>query len=179
MKSTGARHEARSGCGDQGRAGPLRRRPVAIESFRTRSEDPGCPEPSEYRAGLWTVDANGGTPVAVTTDAPTDWSPEWSPDGEWLYFSSDRGGTTNLWRIAIDQRTGSARVAPQAITSSLTGVGYARFAADQRRIAVMAFSRSFELSLAPFDPSGGKVVATPAVRSPSLGWCSPSASRVP
>jgi Tol biopolymer transport system component len=124
---------------------------------------------------LWTVDANGGTPVAVTTDAATDWSPEWSPDGEWLYFSSDRGGTTNLWRIAIDPRTGSPRGAPQAITSSLTGIGYARFAADQRRIAVMAYSRSYELSLAPFDPSGaGKIGATAAVRSPSLGWCSPS-----
>ena len=112
---------------------------------------------------LWTVDASGGTPVAVTRDAATDWSPEWSPDGEWLYFSSDRGGTMNLWRIAIDQRTGSPRGAPQAITSSLTGIGYARFAADQRRIAVMAYSRSHELSLAPFDPSGaGKVGATAA-----------------
>ena len=124
---------------------------------------------------LWTVDANGGTPVAVTKDAATDWSPEWSPDGEWLYFSSDRGGTMNLWRVAIDQRTGSPKGAAQAITSSLTGIGYARFAADQRRLAVMAYSRSYELSLAPFDPLGGvKVGPTAAVRSPSLGWCSPS-----
>jgi Tol biopolymer transport system component len=124
---------------------------------------------------LWTVDANGGPPVAVTQDAATDWSPEWSPDGEWLYFSSDRGGTMNLWRIAIDQRTGSPRGAAQAITSSLTGIGYARFAVDQRRLAVMAYSRSYELSLVPFDPSGGgKVGPTAAVRSPSLGWCAPS-----
>ena len=107
---------------------------------------------------IWTVDANGGTPVAVTQDAATDWSPEWSPDGAWLYFSSDRGGTMNLWRVAIDRRTGSPRGAPQAITSSLTGIGYARFAADQRRLAVMAYSRSYELSLAPFDPAErGKV----------------------
>ena len=124
---------------------------------------------------LWTVEANGGTPVAVTKDAATDWSPEWSPDGEWLYFSSDRGGTMNLWRIAIDQRTGSPRSAVQAITSSLTGIGYARFAVDQRRLAVMSYSRSYELSLVPFDALGGvKVGPTAAVRSPSLGWCSPS-----
>ena len=109
----------------------------------------------QQRDLVGTINTNGGTPVAVTKDAATDWSPEWSPDGEWLYFSSDRGGTMNLWRVAIDQRTGSPRGAPQAITSSLTGIGYARFAADQRRIAVMAYSRSHELSLAPFDPSGG------------------------
>ena len=124
---------------------------------------------------LWTVEANGGTPVAVTKDAATDWSPEWSPDGEWLYFSSDRGGTMNLWRVAIDQRTGSPKGAAQAITSSLTGIAYARFTADQRRLAVMSYSWSYELSLAPFDALGGvKVGPTAAVRSPSLGWCSPS-----
>ena len=124
---------------------------------------------------IWTVDANGGTPVAVTKDAATDWSPEWSPDGQWLYFASDRGGTMNLWRVAIDQQSGSPKSDPQAITSSLTGIGYARFADDQRRVAVMAYSRSYELSLASYDLSGGvKVGASAPVRSPSLGWCSPS-----
>ena len=116
----------------------------------------------------------GGTPIAVTQDAATDWSPEWSPDGAWLYFSSDRGGTMNIWRVAIDRRSGSAGGAPQAITSSFTGIGYARFAADERRLAVMAYSRSYELSLAPFDATAGKVGPEAPVRSPSLGWCSPS-----
>ncbi len=123
---------------------------------------------------IWTVDARGGTPVAVTKDAATDWSPEWSPDGAWLYFSSDRGGSMNLWRVGIDQRSGSPAGAPQAITSSLTGIGYARFSADQRRIAIMADISNRELSLAPFDSSGGKVGPEAAVRSPSLGWCSAS-----
>jgi len=120
---------------------------------------------------VWVVDAGGGTPIAVTQDVATDWSPEWSPDGTWLYFSSDRDGTMNLWRIAVDQRSGSPRGTPQAITNSLTGVGYARFAADERRMAVMAYSRSYELSTAPFDPAAGKVGPPTAVRSPSLAWC--------
>jgi Tol biopolymer transport system component len=124
---------------------------------------------------VWTIPSRGGTPIAVTQDAATDWSPEWSPDGRWLYFSSDRGGSMNLWRVAIDQRGGIARGAPEAITNSLTGVAYARLAADGRRMAVMAYGRSFELSLAPFDASGVTRVGPAAtIRSPSLGWCAPS-----
>ena len=46
---------------------------------------------------------------------------------------------------------------------------------DQRRLAVMAYSRSSELSMASLDPSGsGRVDPATAVRSPSLGWCAPS-----
>ena len=124
---------------------------------------------------IWTIDLRGGAPVAVTQDAATDWSPEWSPDGRWLYFSSDRSGSMNIWRIAIDQRTGATAGSPEAITSSLTGIAYARFAADGRRLSIMAFSRSFELSLAAVE-SGAEVRVRPAavVRSPSLGWCTPA-----
>ena len=124
---------------------------------------------------IWTIDLRGGAPVAVTQDAATDWSPEWSPDGRWLYFSSDRSGSMNIWRIAIDQRTGATAGSPEAITSSLTGIAYARFAADGRRLSIMAFSRSFELSLATVE-SGAEVRVHPAavVRSPSLGWCTPA-----
>ena len=40
------------------------------------------------------------------TTPPLDWNPTWSPDGRYLYFSSTRGGTMNLWRVAIDERLG-------------------------------------------------------------------------
>ena len=124
---------------------------------------------------IWIVDAAGGAPVAVTRDAATDWSPEWSPDGMWLYFASDRGGTMNLWRLAVDAQSGSPRGEPQPVTNSFTGIGYARFSSDANRLAVMAYSRSQELSMAAFDPTGsGKVGIEAPVRSPSLGWCAAS-----
>ena len=41
---------------------------------------------------IWTIPATGGPAVPVTLDAPVDWSPVWSPDGRFLFFSSDRGG---------------------------------------------------------------------------------------
>ena len=61
------------------------------------------------------VDA-GSNPVAVTADAALDWNPEWSPSGEELYFLSDRGGTMNLWRVAIDETTGQTRGQPLPVT---------------------------------------------------------------
>jgi serine/threonine protein kinase len=41
---------------------------------------------------IWTVSAGGGDPVPITNDVAVDWSPAWSRDGRFLYFSSDRGG---------------------------------------------------------------------------------------
>ena len=63
-------------------------------------------EPHVGQRDIWTIPADGGTAVPVTTDPAIDWNPVWSPDGRHLYFSSDRGGPMNLWRVAIDEKTG-------------------------------------------------------------------------
>ena len=44
-------------------------------------------------ANLWTLDLRTHKTKAVTTGTGGDFRPSWSPDGQWLAFSSDRGGT--------------------------------------------------------------------------------------
>ena len=122
---------------------------------------------------LWTIAAEGGTPVAVTADAATDWSPEWSPDGRSLYFSTDRGGNMNIWRVAIGA-DGTPAGDPEPVTRSFSRVGYARITADSSRLSVMAYTRSFDVSVAPFDAAALRVGASTSFRTSSLGWCSPS-----
>ncbi|MCB9379037.1 MAG: PD40 domain-containing protein [Holophagales bacterium] len=122
---------------------------------------------------LWTVAAGGGEPVAVTQDVATDWSPEWSPDGRWLYFSSDRGGSFNLWRIPIDPATGGTAGVPQPVTTGVRGMAYARFAADGSRLAAMAYERTYEQTIYDVDPRDpAKLVPRRTLRNPSARWCS-------
>ena len=120
---------------------------------------------------IWTIAAAGGEPVAVTRDEATDWSPEWSPDGRWLYFSSDRGGSVNLWRTAIAIEDGAPSGEPQPVTGSVRGLGYARFSADGSRAAVMAHERTYEQTLYELDARGARVRPIRTLRNPSASWC--------
>ena len=40
----------------------------------------------EGQRDIYTIPAEGGTPVAVTADAAIDWNPVWSPDGRHSVF---------------------------------------------------------------------------------------------
>ncbi|HSC48354.1 MAG TPA: DPP IV N-terminal domain-containing protein, partial [Gammaproteobacteria bacterium] len=48
---------------------------------------------------LYAVDAAGGAPRRLTTDAAEDRFPHFSPDGSWIYFSSRRSGAWEIWRM--------------------------------------------------------------------------------
>jgi Tol biopolymer transport system component len=65
----------------------------------------------------------GERPLAVTSDDAVDFSPFWSADGRHLYFGSDRGGSFNLWRIAIDEASGRTRGDPEPVTLPITWAG--------------------------------------------------------
>ena len=51
---------------------------------------------------IYTVSANGGAEVRLTTNAGKDDGPEYSPDGRFIYFNSDRSGTMQIWRMTPD-----------------------------------------------------------------------------
>ncbi len=131
---------------------------------------------NQARGGIWTVPAAGGTPVPVTSDPARDWSPVWSPDGKYLYFASDRGGSMNLWRIAIDEKSGKARGRPQALTTPAPYLAHLSFSADGKRIAysaVLVTSNVQQLSLdASFHPKGEPSWVTNGSRR----WSSPDPS---
>jgi serine/threonine protein kinase len=122
----------------------------------------GIERPASRRA-IWTVPAEGGAPVIVVHDAFYNWSPVWSPDGRFLYFASDRGGSMNLWRVAIDERTGSAPEEPQQITNSSEWSALPSFSRDGRRLVyATSGSRSF-VEQVPFNPKTGRIDEPPTV----------------
>ena len=93
----------------------------------------------------------GADGVAVTDDPDLDWSPEWSPDGRWLYFSSTRGGTVNLWRIAIDQQSGKVLSEPEPMTTPSIWSGYLSFSRDGSRAVFASVDYRSTLLRVPFD----------------------------
>jgi eukaryotic-like serine/threonine-protein kinase len=112
---------------------------------------------------IYTVAGTGGEPVPVTRDAAIDWSPVWSPDGRFIYFSSDRGSTMNLWRIAVDQSSGRVMGVPEPVTTGVqASADLPRFSKDGSRLAFRSRVASVNPVAIPFDPATGRA-STPAL----------------
>ncbi|MBS0381427.1 MAG: PD40 domain-containing protein [Proteobacteria bacterium] len=146
--------------------------PVSLETYR--NEEQGVPSPDNqtialvggglgswqwWRHGsahidhgaIWLLKNDGSHTYSRLTpdDARADW-PMWAPDGQSLYYMSDRGGTENLWHV---QRDGSEA----ALTHFTDGrVLWPSLAADGRTIA---FERGFGIWTA--DTATGKAQAVP------------------
>ena len=115
---------------------------------------------------LFTVRAkprNGITPepVALSNDAAVDWNPVWSPDGVYLYFVSDRDGHMGLWRMRVDQTSGEAQGAPEAVHLPVDEVAHVSFSRDGRRIAFVAYKLLANLFRIRFDPIREQLEAAP------------------
>jgi len=106
---------------------------------------------------IWTIPAAGGTPVRVTSEPSIDWNPVWAPDGRSLYFSTNRGGTTNLWRVPIDEQSGQAGgKAGPVTTGGGASVHHASVSRDGSRIAYTSLAETMNVQRIAFDPTTGK-----------------------
>ena len=113
-------------------------------------------------AEIWTIPADGGEPVRVTEDGHFDWNPVWSPDGKYLYFSSDRGGAMNLWRVAIREETGEVLGNPEPVTSGVAAEAlHLSLSGDGRKVAYVTQSVAWNIHKVGFDPSAGEAVGSP------------------
>ena len=106
---------------------------------------------------IWTVASSGGERTPVTDDAFIDWNPVWSPNGEQLYFLSNRGGEMNLWRVAIDENTGHLRGAPEPATLPSNNCRYVNFARNGSALVYVHSTGSENLYQIAFDPARGRV----------------------
>ena len=113
------------------------------------------------RRDIWTIPAEGGEARPVTEDEAVDWSPVWSPDGGHLYFSSDRGGSMNLWRVAIDEVSGRVQGEPERVTAPTAFAHQPTFSADGSRLAYVSSLVEQRLLRVAFDAAAGRVVGAP------------------
>jgi TolB protein len=113
---------------------------------------------------LTSVSADGSGRTPLTRDAELDWSPAWSPDG-FVYFSSDRGGSMNLWRIPVDEASGSESGRLEPVTTGVQAAAeLAGFSQDGSQLVFRSQVAAVSPVRIPFDPSTHRA-GTPEVLS--------------
>ncbi len=139
-------------------------------AYTTRLSQPVQPH-------IWTIPAQGGEPVAATSGKFTDWNPAWSPDGKYLYFASNRGGTMNLWRVPMEEKSGKPVGAPEPITTPAPNLTQISVAAEGRAIAYSSVLRTQNIQAAALDPVADTVIGEPTwVTTGSRAWSNPDPS---
>ena len=119
---------------------------------------------------IWVIPAGGGEPWRVTDDAHVDWSPMWNGDGSALYYVSDRGGSMNLWRIAMTPDTGRATGTPEPVTTPSSYVGRARMSASGLSLAYEARTGTSNIYRASFDAARARLGEAEAVTTGSRAF---------
>ena len=111
---------------------------------------------------IWTVPATGGVAVAATQDAYVDWNPVWSADGRYLYFASDRAGGMNVWRVPIDEESGTVLGPAQQMTTGGSSQ-HMHLALDRSddQLAYAERRTSTNLFRMGFDPASRMVTGKP------------------
>ena len=104
---------------------------------------------------IGTVGAQGGEPVWLTEDQAVDWSPAWAPDSETVYYVSDRGGSANIWRIALDSGSGEAAGIPRALTAPSRGVDRIAVSGDGKQIVFTDVNAASNVMLVDLDADEG------------------------
>jgi eukaryotic-like serine/threonine-protein kinase len=121
--------------------------------------------------GIWTVPARSGTGDAVRVTDFLGWNPVWSRGGDHLYFVSERGGSMNLWRIAIDEVSGRPIGAPQQVTVPSPYVGDLSYAAAADRLIFSSYVIARNIEQIAFDSDRGGPQGEPrAVTRGSRSW---------
>ncbi|MEX2660965.1 MAG: protein kinase [Vicinamibacterales bacterium] len=128
-------------------------------------------------ANIVTIEVGSGEGVPVTNDGSLNWNPIWAPTGDFLYYASNRGGSMNIWRIAIDEASGQPQSEPQSITTPAPFAAHLSISADGRRLAYSAVLETQNVQKVAFDPLHGEFVGPPAaVTTGSRFWANPDPS---
>ena len=129
------------------------------------------------QANVVTIPAEGGELVAVTAESDVSWNPVWAPDGRHLYYVSNRGGSTNVWRVAIDEATGRVLGEPEPLTTPSPFAAHLTISADGRRLAYSSVQETQNIFRLGLDAATGEAQGDPIpVTRGTRFWANPDPS---
>jgi dipeptidyl aminopeptidase/acylaminoacyl peptidase len=88
----------------------------------------------ETGCNIWIANTQTGESKNLTDGKGSNWSPVWSPDGNYLAFYSDRSGVARLW--VWEKSSGKLLQVSDEIVHPFYPFEAARWSADSRRILV-------------------------------------------
>ena len=104
------------------------------------------------------LDTTGVLLARVTGDRAVDASPSWSPDGRWLFFSSDRTGVMQVYAVPADSLSTDDLLNASLVrrlSSATTGLFEPEPSPDGDRIAAVHYQNDgFHVGIAPIDTVG-------------------------
>lgn len=96
----------------------------------------------------------------VTNDLFNNLNPVWSQSGKFIYFSSDRGGGYNVWRVQFSGDGVAASSAQQITTGAGQDVELA-MSADGKRLALSILKQNADIWKLPVSPETGMPTGEP------------------
>ncbi len=123
---------------------------------------------------IYTVAIGGGTAVSLTHDVASDFSPSWSPDGKFMYFASDRGGSMGVWRVPVDEASGTPQGSAESVAPGTdVSMDLPHLSADGRAVIFRSTMQSVNPAALPFDPATRRV-GTPTLLQHRTGLLTPT-----
>ena len=68
---------------------------------------------------IYVIGSDMGQPRRLTNPNGSDTRPSWSRDGKWIYFSSNRGGSVGIWKVAWSNPENAVQVTTDGGTTAL------------------------------------------------------------
>lgn len=99
---------------------------------------------------IYTIPVEGGQEVRLTNAPGLNDGPEYSPDGQYIWFNSERSGLMQLWRMRPD---GSGQ--EQMTTDENSNSWFAHFSPDGSQVAYISYKKG---DVAPGDHPANKNV---------------------
>jgi len=115
------------------------------------------------------LDRSGRLVHQVTADRALDMAPDWSPDGRYLVWGSDRSGIPNILGAPVDPETGVAG-APLMLSNVRTGATFPSIDPSGRWIYFSGYHvDGWEVERVRFDPENARAALPPDARFASSG----------
>lgn len=128
------------------------------------------------------VDVASRSITAITDGRFHDVNPVWSRSGKYIYFSSDRGGGLNIWRVAVTE-SGQPEGTPQQVTMGSGQDVQLAMSADGKRLAFSILRQNADIWRLPVSPQTGMATGNPeevlaSTREDSRGAWSPDGTQI-